>query len=109
MRRLTLLAAVAAVAGAHDAAAAIASAHDAVGEVSWAEAQCMLRKRRIAFLGVSVKGLACPDFNEFQGSGFPRQLSGNQKVRKKGEKEDRGDDARPSSSPRPPTPATWAP
>ena len=47
MMRRVLLAAVAAVAGAHDAAAAIASAHDATGEVSWAEAQCMLRKRRI--------------------------------------------------------------
>ena len=83
MMRTVLVAAVAAIAGAHDAAAAVASAPAAVGEVSWAEAQCMLRKRRIAFLGVSVKGLACPDFNEFQGSGFPRQLSGNQKVRKR--------------------------
>ena len=53
MRRLTLLAAVAAVAGAHDAAAAVANAHDAVGEVSFAEARCLLRNRRIAFLGDS--------------------------------------------------------
>ena len=51
MLRRVLIAAVAAVAGAHDAAAAVASAPTAAGEVSWAEARCMLRKRRIAFLG----------------------------------------------------------
>ena len=65
MMRLTLLAAVAAVAGAHDATAAIASAHDAAGEVSWAEAQCMLRKRRIAFLGDSNSRFHWMTFNWF--------------------------------------------
>ena len=51
--RNVLIAAAAAVAGAHDAAPALAAAKTAVGEVSWAEAKCMLRKRRIAFLGDS--------------------------------------------------------
>ena len=44
MMRTALLATVAAVAGAHDAAEAVAAAPAAVGEVSWAEAKCMLRK-----------------------------------------------------------------
>ena len=42
MMRLALLAAVAVVAGAHDATAAVAAAKAAMGEVSWAEARCML-------------------------------------------------------------------
>ena len=65
MRRLTLLAAVAAVAGAHDAAAALAGAPVATGEVSWAEAQCMLRKRKIAFLGDSNSRFHWMTFNWF--------------------------------------------
>ena len=40
MMRLALLAAVAVVAGAHDATAAVAAAKAAMGEVSWAEARC---------------------------------------------------------------------
>ena len=60
-----LIAAVAAVTSAHDAAAAVAGAHDAAGEVSWAEAQCMLRKRRIAFLGDSNSRFHWMTFNWF--------------------------------------------
>ena len=52
MMRLVLAAAAAVAAGAHDATAAVAAAKAAMGEVSWAEARCMLRKRRIAFLVV---------------------------------------------------------
>ena len=75
--RLTLLAAVAAVAGAHDAAAAIASAHEATGEVSWAEAQCMLRKRRIAFLGDSNSRFHWMTFNWFLETGKLRVARGS--------------------------------
>ena len=77
MRRLILLAAVAAVAGAHDAAAAVAGAHNAVGEVSWAEAQCMLRKRRIAFLGDSNSRFHWMTFNWFLETGKLRVPRGS--------------------------------
>ena len=77
MRRLTLLAAVAAVAGAHDAAPALAAAKTAVGEVSWAEAKCMLRKRRIAFLGDSNSRFHWMTFNWFLETGKLRVARGS--------------------------------
>ena len=77
MMRLALVAAVAAVAGAHDATAAVASAHDAAGEVSWAEAKCMLRKRRIAFLGDSNSRFHWMTFNWFLETGKLRVPRGS--------------------------------
>ena len=69
MMRNVLIAAAAAVAGAHDAAPALAAAKTAVGEVSWAEAKCMLRKRRIAFLGDSNSRFHWMTFNWFLETG----------------------------------------
>ena len=82
--RLTLLAAVAAVAGAHDAAAAVANARDAEGEVSWAEAKCMLRKRRIAFLGDSNSRFHWMTFNWFLETGKLRVPRGSGRYDKRG-------------------------
>ena len=75
--RLALVAAIAAVAGAHDAAAALAGAPVATGEVSWAEAQCMLRKRRIAFLGDSNSRFHWMTFNWFLETGKLRVPRGS--------------------------------
>ena len=69
MMRTALFATAAAVAGAHDATAAVAAAPVAVGEVSWTEAQCMLRKRRIAFLGDSNSRFHWMTFNWFLDTG----------------------------------------
>ena len=77
MMRTALLAAITAVAGAHDAAAAVADAHDAVGEVSWDEAKCMLRKRRIAFLGDSNSRFHWMTFNWFLETGKLRVARGS--------------------------------
>ena len=77
MMRLALVAAAATLAGAHDAAAAVANAHDAAGEVSWAEAQCMLRKRRIAFLGDSNSRFHWMTFNWFLETGKLRVPRGS--------------------------------
>ena len=85
MRRLTLLAAVAAVAGAHDAAAAVAATPVAVGEVSWTEAQCMLRKRRIAFLGDSNSRFHWMTFNWFLETGKLRVPRGSRSYRRRGD------------------------
>ena len=77
MRRLTLLATAAAVAGAHDATAAVAAAPVAVGEVSWTEAQCMLRNRKIAFLGDSNSRFHWMTFNWFLDTGKLRVPRGS--------------------------------
>ena len=63
--RTVLVAAAATLAGAHDAAATLAAAPVAVGEVSWDEARCLLRKRRIAFLGDSNSRFHWMTFNWF--------------------------------------------
>ena len=84
MMRLALIATAAAVAGAHDATAAVAAAPVAVGEVSFAEARCMLRKRRIAFLGDSNSRFHWMTFNWFLDTGKLRVPRGSGRYDKRG-------------------------
>ena len=51
--------------------------HDATGEVSWAEARCMLRNRKIAFLGDSNSRFHWMTFNWFLETGKLRVARGS--------------------------------